>query len=220
MFRAIRAFRKRVPLGKRGKHGKRGKRGFFMDTPNATDSEKLRTIFWSFCKIGAFLFGGGYAMLPLLEREIADQRKWATHEEMVDTFALAQLIPGVVAINTSMFIGHRLRGWQGTLAATLGVIAVPFVVILAYAVAFDYFRDTQWLAHATAGLRPAVAGMMLGMAYTLFRRTGTTLLGVVTAIVVVLLVLGLGVSAVHVIVGGVVLGLVWHLLVVARKAKV
>ncbi len=149
-------------------------------------------------------------MLPLLEREITEHRKWATQEEMVDTFALAQLIPGVVAINTSMFIGHRLRGWQGTLAATLGVVTVPFFVILVYAVAFDYFRDTQWLAHATAGLRPAVAGMMLGMAYTLFRRTGTTLFGAGLSIGVVILVLGLGVSAVHVIIAGIVAGILWH----------
>jgi chromate transporter len=190
-----------------------------MDTPPSTKPEKLQTIFWSFCKIGALLFGGGYAMLPLLEREITANRKWATQEEMVDTFALAQLIPGVVAINTALFIGHRLRGWRGTLVAMLGIIAIPFVVILAYAVAFDYFRDTQWLAQATAGLRPAVAGMMLGMAYTLFRRTGTTLLGAVISIIVVLLVLGLGISAVQVIVGGVVLGLVWHLLAVSRKTK-
>ena len=149
-------------------------------------------------------------MLPLLEREITENRKWATQEEMVDTFALAQLIPGVVAINTSLFIGHRLRGWRGTLVAMLGIIAVPFVVILAYAMAFDYFRDTQWLAQATAGLRPAVAGMMLGMAYTLFRRTGTTRLGVIATVAVVVLVLGLGVSAVHVIIAGIVAGILWH----------
>jgi chromate transporter len=173
-------------------------------------SEKLSIIFWSFCKIGALLFGGGYAMLPLLEKEVTEYRKWSTQEEMVDTFALAQLIPGVVAINTAMFIGYRLRGWRGTLAATLGVIAVPFIVILAYAVAFDTFRDARWLAEATAGLRPAVAGMMLGMAYTLFRRTGRTVLGVAVSVVVVGLVLGLGLSAVQVIVAGVMIGLVWH----------
>ena len=182
--------------------------------------EKLSTIFWSFCKIGSVMFGGGYAMLPLLEKEITGNRKWCTQEEMVDTFALAQLIPGVVAINTSMFVGHRLRGWRGTIAATLGIIAVPFVVILAYAFAFDYFRETQWLEHATAGLRPAVAGMMLGMAYTLFRRTGKTLLGVVVFLAVAILVLGLGVSAVNVIIAGVLIGLCWHgVAVVAQRQK-
>lgn len=183
--------------------------------------EKLRTIFWSFFKIGALLFGGGYAMLPLLEREVTEHRKWCTKEEMVDTFALAQLIPGVVAINTSMFVGHRLRGWRGTIAAMLGIITVPIIVILAYAAAFDYFREAQWLAHATAGLRPAVAGMMLGMAYTLFRRTGTTVLGVGVTVVVAFLVLGLGISAVQVIITGVVLGFVWHgtALVAQQKKK-
>lgn len=181
-----------------------------MDTQQPVTHEKLRTIFWSFCKIGSVMFGGGYAMLPLLEKEITDNRKWCTQEEMVDTFAMAQLIPGVVAINTSMFVGHRLRGWRGTIAATLGIIAVPFVVILVYAFAFDYFRDTQWLAQATAGLRPAVAGMMLGMAYTLFRRTGKTVLGVVVFLAVAILVLGLGVSAVQVIIAGLLLGLCWH----------
>jgi chromate transporter len=181
--------------------------------------EKLSTIFWSFCKIGSVMFGGGYAMLPLLEKEITGNRKWCTQEEMVDTFAIAQLIPGVVAINTSMFVGHRLRGWRGTIAATLGIIAVPFVVILAYAVAFDYFRETKWLEHATAGLRPAVAGMMLGMAYTLFRRTGKTLLGVVVILSVGILVLGLGVSAVQVILAGLLLGLCWHGIAIAQRSS-
>jgi chromate transporter len=182
--------------------------------------EKLRTIFWSFCKIGSVLFGGGYAMLPLLEKEITINRKWCTQEEMVDTFAIAQLIPGVVAINTSMFVGHRLRGWRGTIAATLGIISVPFVVILAYAVAFDTFRETKWLEHATAGLRPAVAGMMLGMAYTLFKRTGKTLLGVLVILAVTILVLGFGVSAVQVIIAGLLLGLCWHGMVLVKKRNV
>jgi chromate transporter len=181
-----------------------------MDTQQPVTHEKLRTIFWSFCKIGSVLFGGGYAMLPLLEKEITSNRKWCTQEEMVDTFAMAQLIPGVVAINAAMFVGHRLRGWRGTIAATLGIITVPFVVILAYAVAFDYFRETKWLEHATAGLRPAVAGMMLGMAYTLFKRTGKTVLGIVVILAVTILVLGFGVSAIQVIIAGLLLGLCWH----------
>lgn len=190
-----------------------------MTTQQLAATEKLTTIFWSFCKIGSVMFGGGYAMLPLLEKEITRNRKWCTQEEMVDTFAIAQLIPGVVAVNTSMFVGHRLRGWRGTIAATLGIIAVPFVVILAYAIAFDYFSETKWLEHATAGLRPAVAGMMLGMAYTLFRRTGKTLLGVVVFLAVALLVLGLGVSAVQVIIAGILSGLCWHGIAIAIRHK-
>ena len=183
-----------------------------MPSEPRTSATELRTIFWSFLKIGAFLFGGGYAMLPLLENEIVRRRKWATHEEMTDTFAMSQLIPGVVAINAAMLVGHRLRGTNGTLAATLGVIGVPFLVILAYAMAFDHFRDAQWLLNATAGLRPAVAGMMLGIAYTLFTRARKTRLGLIVSLAAAALVLGLGISAVTVIAGGVAGGIAWHLL--------
>ncbi|MCL1922131.1 MAG: chromate transporter [Kiritimatiellaeota bacterium] len=175
--------------------------------------EKLATIFWSFLKIGAVLFGGGYAMLPLLENEVVRRRGWCDADEMADTFAMAQLIPGVIAINATMLIGHRLRGARGTLAATLGVIAVPFLAILAYAAAFDHFREAQWLLNATAGLRPAVAGMMLGVAYTLFNRARKTRLGLAVSIAAAALVLGLKVSAVAVILCGIGCGILWHLLV-------
>jgi len=174
--------------------------------------EKLRTIFWSFLKVGAGLFGGGYAMLPLLENEIVRRRKWCTSEALSDTFAMSQLIPGVVAINASMLIGHRLRGANGTLVATLGVVGAPFFVILAYAIAFDYFREAQWLLNATSGLRPAVAGMMLGVAYTLFMRARKTRLGLMVSLAVVVLVFIAKMSAVAVILAGIGCGVAWHLL--------
>ena len=170
--------------------------------------ESLTAIFWSFLKIGAVLFGGGYAMLPLLENEIVKHRKWCTPDEMCDTFAMAQLIPGVIAINAAMLTGHRLRGARGTLAATLGVIGAPFLALLAYAVAFDRFRESPWLLNATAGLRPAVAGMMLGVAYTLFTRTRKTRLGLAASLTAAALVLR--VSAAAVILSGIGCGILWH----------
>jgi len=179
-------------------------------TVNTKHTEKLQSIFWSFCKIGAVLFGGGYAMLPLLENEIVGKRKWLTQDEMVDVFALAQLIPGVVALNSALFVGHRLRGWKGTLAAMFGIACVPFFCLMAYALAFDYFRQTTWLQRATAGLRPAVAGLMLGIAYTMFIRAGKTLLGFAIASIALVCTLLLDISAVKVIVSGVVCGLAWY----------
>jgi chromate transporter len=169
----------------------------------------LWQIFVSFAKVGAVLFGGGYAMLPLLEREVVARRGWCRAEEMVDYFAMAQLVPGVVAINTAMLIGHRLRGFRGTLAATLGVVAAPFFVILAYAVAFDQLRGSALLSDAMAGLRPAVAGLMLGTAWTMFANSRKTRLGTAVALAVAFLTFGCGVSAVTVILAGVAAGLVW-----------
>ena len=171
----------------------------------------LAQIFVSFTKVGAVLFGGGYAMLPLLEREVVERRGWCAYAEMADYYAMAQLVPGVVAVNTSMLIGHRLRAFWGTVAATAGVVLVPFFVILAYAVAVDRFADAKLLADAMAGLRPAVAGLMLGVAFKMFNRSRRTRLGLVVALAVPALTLVCGVSAVKVILGGLAAGLLWFL---------
>ena len=177
----------------------------------------LRQIFVSFTKVGAVLFGGGYAMLPLLEREVVDRRGWCRLEEMTDYYAMSQLVPGVVAINTAMLIGHHLRGFWGTVAATLGVVFVPFFVILAYAVAFDQMAGSKLLTDAMSGLRPAVSGLMLGVAYTMFGRSRKTRVGLVVSILVTVLVLGCGVSAVRVILAGVAAGVLWYAASVARR---
>jgi len=112
-------------------------------------------------------------------------------------------------VNTAMLIGHRLRGFPGTVAATLGVVAAPFFVILAYAVAFDRMRESVLLADAMSGLRPAVAGLMVGVAFTLFARSRTTHLGCVVSRGVTFLTLVCGVSAVTVILLGVAAGAGW-----------
>lgn len=176
-------------------------------------------IFVSFLKIGATLFGGGYAMLPLLEREVVTNRGWCKSDEMTDYYAMAQLVPGVIAINTSMLIGNRLRGWMGTVVAMLGVVFVPFLVILAYAILFDNLSHLSFLSRAMGGLRPAVAGMLLGVSFRMFRRSAQTKLGLFISLAVIGLVLGCGVSAVVVILVGLAGGIVWWLgaLAVARR---
>lgn len=179
----------------------------------------LGLIFVSFTKVGAVLFGGGYAMLPLLEREVVNRRRWCRFEEMADYYAMSQLVPGVVAVNTSMLIGHHLRGFLGTVAATLGVVFVPFLAILAYAVAFDQMAGSKLLADAMSGLRPAVAGLMLGVAYTMFDRSRKTRLGLAVSLAVAFLVLVCGVSAVNVILAGAASGVLWFAAARMRKAR-
>ena len=181
------------------------------------DRVPLRLIFVSFTKVGAVLFGGGYAMLPLLEREVVDRRRWCTFEEMTDYYAMAQLVPGVVAINTAMLIGQRLRGFWGTVAATAGVVAMPFFVILAYAIAFDRLAGSKTLAAGMSGLRPAVAGLMLGIAYTMFARSRKTRLGLVVSVLVAGLILCGQVSAVQAILAGVAAGVLWYATSIVRK---
>lgn len=165
----------------------------------------LSQIAVSFIRVGAVLFGGGYAMLPLLEREVADRRHWVTHDELADLFVIAQLIPGVIAINTAMLIGHRLRGSRGAFVAMLGTVLVPFAVILAYAIAFTQFKDSVWLMRLTSGLRPAVAGMLFGIAATMFRDSAKAWRGRLIFAAVLLAVFAFRISAIAVILAGLTL---------------
>ena len=135
-------------------------------------SPRLAALFASFARVGGVLFGGGYAMLPLLEREGVGRRRWLTPAAMTDLFALAQVIPGVIAVNVALLAGQRLRGWRGAVAAVLGVITAPFVVMLLLAGVYDALLRHAWMARVVAGLRPAVAGLLLGTAIRLVLRNG------------------------------------------------
>ena len=131
----------------------------------------LFQIFVSFAKMGAVLIGGGYALLPILENEIVKRRKWVASHEMADFYALAQLLPGVIALNTSMLVGQKLRGLKGNLTAALGLISVPFGLIAGYAILYSSASEIPVFAKVLNGLRPAAAGMVLGMGLKMLFKT-------------------------------------------------
>lgn len=172
----------------------------------------LSEIYTSFLRVGGLLFGGGYAMLPLLEREVVDRRKWCSHTEMSDYYAMAQLVPGVIAINTSMLIAHKLRRLPGTIVAMIGVVTIPFLVLLLYASAVTAVADSPLLAKAMAGLRPAVAGLMLGVAFNMYRRGWRTQLGRFLPLLAAGAILLLRISPVQLILIGLAAGILWYLI--------
>jgi len=176
-------------------------------------------IFWSFAKMGAVLIGGGYALLPLLEREVVGRRKWAKSEEMIDLYALAQLLPGVIAVNTALLVGNRLRGFAGTVMAATGLTAAPFLMIAAYAAAYGYFRDTAVFANALAGVQSAVAGMILGLGVDMLRKTSRTKRKFSLAMLAALAVLLFNPSFVYLILAAVVLGLAGHFASARRATR-
>ena len=120
----------------------------------------LWKIFAVFAKIGAFTIGGGYAMIPLIRDEMS-RRGWISEEELPDVVALSQSAPGVMAVNISIFAGHKLRGIKGSIVATLGSILPSFLIILAIAMFFTAFKDNPWVARAFQGIRPAVIALIL-----------------------------------------------------------
>ena len=107
--------------------------------------QRLTTIFVSFLKIGMFTFGGGYAMLPLIERELITKRKWIEQKEFLDLLTLAQSVPGPIAVNTAVFVGYKVRGLRGAAAALLGTVTPSFVIILVIAIFFAGIRQNPFL---------------------------------------------------------------------------
>lgn len=122
--------------------------------------KELFQIYLCFMKIGAFLFGGGYSMLPLLIRELSETRNWATEDELMDYFAVAQCTPGVIAINTATFVGYKRQKVPGSIAATLGIVTVPVIVIVLIASVLKRFWGSPVVAHAFNGIRVAVAALI------------------------------------------------------------
>ena len=123
--------------------------------------KELFDLFWTFCKIGALTFGGGYAMLPLIQREIVENKKWSTEKEILDYYAVGQCTPGVIAVNTATFIGFKLRGIVGGLVATLGVIFPSIIIILIIASFLQSFASLAIVQSAFAGIRVAVVALII-----------------------------------------------------------
>ena len=118
------------------------------------------TLFLTFVKIGTFTIGGGYAMLPLIQREVVD-RGWLSKEDFVDIFAVTQSLPGIFAVNISIFVGYRLKKNLGAICCALGTILPSFLIILAIALFFTHVRDNVWVEKAFKGLRPAVVALIV-----------------------------------------------------------
>lgn len=129
----------------------------------------LIDLYLTFAKIGAMMFGGGYAMLPILQREIVENKKWATEDQLADYYAVGQCTPGVIAVNTGTFIGSQQAGVAGGIAATLGVVTVPAVIILIIAAFLSNYMDNAMVAHAFNGVRACVTALILASVIKLYK---------------------------------------------------
>lgn len=119
------------------------------------------SLFCTFAKIGVCTFGGGYAMLPILQRELVDNKGWATEEELADYYAVGQCTPGVIAVNTATFVGYNRMGWLGGVVATLGVVFPCLVIIMAIAAFLSNFMHLDVVVHAFNGVRAGVVALIL-----------------------------------------------------------
>ncbi|MDX9915678.1 MAG: chromate transporter [Sphaerochaeta sp.] len=132
---------------------------------------RLAALYLAFLKIGALTFGGGYAMLPMLQREVIDKHGWATAEEVLDIWAIGQCTPGIIAVNTATMIGYRKRGIAGAIVATLGEVTPSLLIITALASLLARVQDSVWVARAFAGIRIAVCALIVQSIITLARKS-------------------------------------------------
>lgn len=173
-----------------------------------TNWKLLLQIFISFLKIGPVTFGGGYAMIPLIEKEVVTKRKWVETKDIADVFAVAESVPGAIAINSSTFIGYRLAGVRGAIAAMAGVLLPTFLIVVALSMFFLHVQDHPKAEAAFTGIRPAIvalivyAGYKIGLTAVLDKTT----LAVAAGTVGVLYVLKW--HPVFMIIGGAILGIV------------
>ena len=165
----------------------------------------LWQLFWVFAKIGAFTIGGGYAMIPIIQAEMS-RRGWISDDDLPDIVALSQSAPGVMAVNISIFAGHKLRGFKGSVAATLGSILPSFLIILGIAMFFSAFKDNPYVERAFKGIRPVVISLiavpMVNMARKSCKNVWTWLLALVSLVLVAFL----NVSPIYIILCVIVLG--------------
>ncbi len=178
----------------------------------------LLDLFYIFARIGGFTFGGGYAMLPMLQKEVVEKRKWATQEELMDYYAIGQCTPGIIAVNVATFIGTKLKGFRGALFATLGVITPSIVIITVIAAFISGFQDIEIVAHAFSGIRAAVVALILSSVIKLSKKSIVDKITAVIFVLVALLSFLTDVSPVLFIVAVAVISLAMNM-IKAKKMK-
>ena len=168
------------------------------------------TLFLTFMKIGMFTIGGGYAMLPLIQREVVD-RGWMSKEDFIDIFSVAQSLPGIFAVNISIFVGYRLKKKMGGFICALGTIMPSFVIILLIALCFTQVKDNVGVEKAFKGLRPAVVALIAVPCLTTARSIKLSYKQLVIPVGAALLIWLAGVSPAWIILAAIVGGLVYGL---------
>lgn len=168
------------------------------------------SLFLTFFRIGSFTFGGGYAMLSLIERDVVECKRWLSHDEFIDLFAVAQSLPGVFAVNIAIFVGYRLARKKGGIVAALGTILPSFLIILLLAITFESIKENPHIIALMRGIRPAVVALITVPIYTTWRAMKLSWYWIFVPVVASILVWLFGVSPILVIIISGCLGILYQ----------
>ena len=166
-------------------------------------------LFKTFFQIGFFTIGGGYAMIPLIERKVVDEKAWVSDKELIDLIAVAQSCPGIFAVNLSIFIGLKRKGNWGALVSAIGTCLPSFLCILAIALVFQQFRENVYVEHFFRGIRPAVVALIALPVFRMAKSAKINRYNIWIRIVAAFLIWKLGVSPIYVVLAAGVSGYVY-----------
>ena len=170
---------------------------------------RLLKLFTTFFKLGLFTIGGGYVMIPLIEREVVDRYRWIEKRDFVDLLAIAQSSPGVLAVNMSIFIGYKLRGVRGSVAAAVGNVLPSVVIILLIALFFNKFREYEVVNNVFMGIRPAVVALIASPVFSVAKSAKIGWANMWIPVLSALLIVAFGVSPIYIILIAGVGGYLW-----------
>ena len=179
----------------------------------------LIDIFIVFFKIGTFTIGGGYAMIPLIEKEVVDKKKWILKEEFVDMLALAQSSPGPIAVNISIFVGYRVAGFLGCIFAVLGAILTAFLILLAVAIYFVGVKDNAVVERIFKGIRPAVVALIAAPVIRMGKNAKINRKTIFIPIATVIFVAFLKINPIYIILASALGGIIYGIAMKRRTAK-
>ncbi len=186
----------------------------------------LLRLFLTFLKIGATTFGGGYAMIPLIRNDVVDNRKWLSEDELFEILAIAESTPGPIAINVATFTGYKIKGFWGSVVATLGVVLPSFLIILGISFLYNYVKDNHYIAAAFMGIKAAVALLILTAGLRMLKKMKKTwysipIMIIIMAALIVFDLFAINFSSVFLILLGAALGFFFFYLLplIKRKTK-
>lgn len=174
-------------------------------------------LFCTFFKVGLFTLGGGYAMIPMIEEQVVRRKQWLGEDDFADLLVIAQSLPGIFAVNFTVFIGYRLRKFKGAVCSALGVVLPSLVIILAFALFFHQYKDNTLVRHIFQGIRPAAVALLAIPIFNLAKNANLSWRNVWIPIVVTLLIWQVGVSSMWIILGAAICGFIYGLALRKRQ---
>lgn len=180
-------------------------------------AHKNKELFFTFLKIGAFTFGGGYAMIPLIHKEAVENYHWVDDEEILDILAIAESTPGPLAVNSATFIGYKIGGFWGSFLATFGVILPSFCTILIISLFYEAFRSNIWVNYGFLGIRAGVAVLLINTCLKLFKPLPKNLFNILLIILALIATAVFDIDTIIIILAGAGLGLLYNIFFTASR---